>query len=61
MCVSIKVSFRRIFSMIEVGTQEKIVEFEIPVFETVETCVVAEFEYDETDELDVEIPMFMRG
>lgn len=47
--------------MIEVGTQEKIVEFEIPVFKTVETCVVAEFEYDETDELDVEIPTFMRG
>jgi hypothetical protein len=48
-------------SMIEVGTQEKIVEFEIPVFENTETCVVTEFEQDETDELDIEIPTFMRG
>ena len=47
--------------MIEVGTQEKIVEFEIPVFENTETCVVTEFEQEETDELDVEIPSFMRG
>lgn len=47
--------------MIEVGTQEKIVEFEIPVFEDVETCVVTEFENNDTDELDVEIPTFMRG
>lgn len=47
--------------MIEVGTQEKIVEFEIPVFENTETCVVTEFEQDETDELGVEIPIFMRG
>lgn len=47
--------------MIEVGVQEKIVEFEIPVFENTETCVVTEFEQDETNELDVEIPTFMRG
>lgn len=47
--------------MIEVGTQEKIVEFEIPVFEDVETCVVTEFENNDTDELDVEIPTFTRG
>ena len=47
--------------MIEVGTQEKIVDFEIPVFEDTETCVVSEFGCDETDELDVEIPTFMRG
>lgn len=47
--------------MIEVGTQEKIVEFEIPVFENTETCVVAEFENSDTDELEVEIPTFMRG
>ena len=47
--------------MIEVGTQEKIVEFEILVFEDVETCVVTEFENNDTDELDVEIPTFMRG
>lgn len=47
--------------MIEVGTQEKIVEFEIPVFENAETCVVTKFEQDETNELDVEIPTFMRG
>ena len=47
--------------MIEVGTQEKIVGFEIPVFENTETCVVTEFEQDETDELNVEIPTFMRG
>lgn len=47
--------------MIEVGTQEKIVEFEIPVFEDTETCVVTEFENDETKELDVEIPTFVRG
>lgn len=47
--------------MIEVDTQEKIVEFEIPVFENAETCVVTEFEQDETNELDIEIPTFMRG
>ena len=47
--------------MIEVGSQEKIVEFEIPVFENTETCVVTEFENNDTDELDVEIPTFMRG
>ena len=47
--------------MIEVDTQEKIVEFEIPVFENTETCVVTEFEQDETDELDIEIPTFIRG
>lgn len=47
--------------MIEVGTQEKIVEFEIPVSENTETCVVTEFEQDETDELEVEIPTFLRG
>lgn len=47
--------------MIEVGTQEKIVEFEIPVFSNTETCVVSEFENNETNELDVEIPTFMRG
>ena len=47
--------------MIEVGTQEKIVEFEIPVFEDMETCVVSEFTNDNTEELDVEIPTFMRG
>ena len=47
--------------MIEVGTQEKIIEFEIPVFKNTETCVVTEFEQNETDELDVEIPTFMRG
>lgn len=48
-------------SMIEVGTQEKIVEFEIPVFKTVETCVVTEFEDNDVEELEVEIPTFMRG
>lgn len=48
-------------SMIEVGTQEKIVEFEIPVFENTETCVVTKFENSDTDELEVEIPTFMRG
>lgn len=47
--------------MIEVGMQEKIVEFEIPVFETVETCVVTEFENSNAEELDIEIPTFMRG
>lgn len=47
--------------MIEVGSQEKIVEFEIPVFENTETCVVTEFENSETEELEVEIPTFMRG
>lgn len=47
--------------MIEVGTQEKIVEFEIPVFENEETCVVTDFEDSDTEELDVEIPTFMRG
>lgn len=47
--------------MIEVGTQEKIVEFEIPVFEDVETCVVTDFEDNNTEELEVEIPTFMRG
>lgn len=47
--------------MIEVGMQEKIVEFEIPVFKNTETCVVSEFENSETAELDVEIPTFMRG
>lgn len=47
--------------MIEVGVQEKTVEFEIPVFENTETCVVTEFENNDTDELDVEIPTFMRG
>lgn len=47
--------------MIEVGSQEKIVEFELPVFENTKTCVVIGFEQDETDELDVEIPTFMRG
>ena len=47
--------------MIEIGVQEKIVEFEIPVFEDVETCVVTKFENSDTDELEVEIPTFMRG
>lgn len=47
--------------MIEVGVQEKIVEFGIPVFEDTETCVVTEFEDSDTEELDVEIPTFMRG
>ena len=47
--------------MIEVGTQEKIVEFEIPVFENTETCAVTEFENNDTEELEVEIPVFMRG
>lgn len=47
--------------MIEVGTQGKIVEFEIPVFKTVETCVVTEFEDNDVEELEVEIPTFMRG
>lgn len=47
--------------MIEVGSQEKIVEFEIPVFEDTETCVVTEFEDNDVEELDVEIPTFMRG
>ena len=47
--------------MIEVGTQEKIVEFEIPVFEDMETCVVSEFEDNDVEELEVEIPTFMRG
>ena len=47
--------------MIEVGSQEKIVEFEIPVFEDTETCVVSEFENNDTEELEVEIPTFMRG
>lgn len=61
MCVSIKVNFRRIYSMIEVGMQEKIVEFEIPVFENTETCVVTELEDNDVEELEVEIPTFMRG
>lgn len=47
--------------MIEVGAQEKIIEFEIPVFENTETCVVTKFENSDTDELDVEIPTFMKG
>ena len=47
--------------MIEVGSQEKIVEFEIPVFEDVETCVVTKFENNDAEELEVEIPSFMRG
>lgn len=47
--------------MIEVGTQEKIVEFEIPVFENTKTCVVIEFEDNNAEELEVEIPTFMRG
>lgn len=47
--------------MIEVGTQEKIVEFEIPVFENTETCVVSEFENSDANELGVEIPTFIRG
>ena len=47
--------------MIEVGTQEKIVEFEIPVFENMETCVVTDFEDTNTEELEVEIPTFVRG
>lgn len=47
--------------MIEVGTQEKIVEFEIPVFKNTETCVVAEFDSNDVEELEVEIPTFMRG
>ena len=47
--------------MIEVGSQEKIVEFEIPVFKNTETCVVSEFTNDNAEELDVEIPTFMRG
>lgn len=47
--------------MVEVGTQEKIVEFEIPVFKNTETCVVAEFEDNDAEELEVEIPTFMRG
>jgi hypothetical protein len=47
--------------MIEVGVQEKIVEFEIPVFESAETCVVTEFEDNDVEELEVEIPTFMRG
>lgn len=41
--------------------QEKIVEFEIPVFENEETCVVTDFEDNDVEELDVEIPTFMRG
>lgn len=48
-------------SMIEVGSQEKIVEFEIPVFGNIGTCVVTEFEDSDTEELEVEIPTFMRG
>lgn len=47
--------------MIEVGSQEKIVEFEIPVFGNIGTCVVTEFEDSDTEELEVEIPTFMRG
>ena len=47
--------------MIEVSTQEKIVEFKIPVFEDMETCVVSEFEDNNAEELEVEIPTFMRG
>lgn len=47
--------------MIEVGVQEKIVEFEIPVFEDTETCVVSEFENSDIEELEVEIPTFVRG
>lgn len=47
--------------MIEVGSQEKIVEFEIPVFEDMETCVVSEFENSDVNEFGVEIPTFMRG
>ena len=48
-------------TMIEVGTQEKIVEFEIPVFRKTETCTVLEFSKDENEELEIEIPAFMRG
>lgn len=47
--------------MIEVGSQEKIVEFEIPVFKNTETCVVAKFDSNDVEELEVEIPTFMRG
>lgn len=47
--------------MIEVGSQEKIVEFEIPVFENTKTCVVIGFEDNHAEELEVEIPTFMRG
>lgn len=47
--------------MIEVGSQEKIVEFEIPVFENTETCIVTGFENNDAEELEVEIPTFMRG
>ena len=47
--------------MIEVGTQEKIVEFEIPTFGKTETCTVLEFSKDENEELEIEIPAFMRG
>lgn len=47
--------------MIEVGSQENIVEFEIPVFKDMETCVVLEFENSDANELGVEIPTFMRG
>lgn len=47
--------------MIEVSSQENVVEFEIPAFKNTETCVVTEFTNDNTEELDVEIPTFMRG
>lgn len=47
--------------MIEVGTQEKIVEFEIPVFKNTETCVVTEFEDNDVEESEVEIPTFVKG
>ena len=47
--------------MMEVGTQEKVVEFKIPVFENTETCIVTGFENNDAEELEVEIPTFMRG
>lgn len=40
---------------------EKIVEFEIPTFGKTETCTVLEFSKDENEELEIEIPAFMRG
>lgn len=57
----VKLYKMKTYSMIEVGSQEKIVEFEIPVFENTETCVVTDFEDNNTEELEVEIPTFMRG
>lgn len=44
--------------MINLGTQETIVEFEIPTFKETETCVVTEFSECENI-CSFEIPSFM--